>query len=60
MMSIPRMLEEVNRIRNMAIQIGNRARTAEAVRKKNEMKEKQRRKNERKQKWQKQLCQDLS
>lgn len=53
------MMEEVQKNRQMAIHIGNRARQAEAIRKKQEMKDRQKRKNERRAKWNKQLIQDL-
>ncbi|CAD7957245.1 unnamed protein product [Amoebophrya sp. A25] len=55
----PLLLTEVTKIRNLAVHIGNRARQAEALRKKQEQKEALKRKNERRAKWNKQLIQDL-
>ncbi|CAD7926308.1 unnamed protein product [Amoebophrya sp. A120] len=55
----PTLLAEVQKIRNLAVHIGNRARQAEALRKKQEQKEAQKRRQERRAKWNKQLIQDL-
>lgn len=59
MSRFPSYLKEIATIRNLAVNLGNRARQAEAIRKKQELKEAQKRRNERRARWNKQLIQDL-
>jgi len=55
----PVLMSEVTKIKNLATHIGNRARQAETIRKKQEAKEAQKRRNERRARWNKLLIQDL-